>query len=375
MIRIICFAVLCCALSASPVFAQEWVRFRGPNGAGQSDATTIPAAWTADEVLWKVELPGKGNSSPVLWGDRIFLTSADVADGTRHVLCLSARDGRILWQRDYPAATYPVHQQNTFASSTPVADAKRVYCAWATPEELTLLAFDHEGNELWRLPLGAFTSQHGFAASPIVYKDLVILPNDQVGDSFLVAVDGASGTIRWKIPRPVLVEQNASYSAPCIRQRAGHPDELIVVGRSQGIASLDPTSGSTHWDVKSLERRPVGSPIDSGGLRRRRGQQRRGGHPTAGRRRRRAKGSLSHRSHLGAVRAHDGRAREAGVFVERSWHRQLHRRRRGQDSLAPAYRRQLFQLAGACGRSHLRRVGRWRSRVPVGEPGVSRIGP
>jgi outer membrane protein assembly factor BamB len=261
MIRIICFAVLCCALSASPVFAQEWVRFRGPNGAGQSDATTIPAAWTADEVLWKVELPGKGNSSPVLWGDRIFLTSADVADGTRHVLCLSARDGRILWQRDYPAATYPVHQQNTFASSTPVADAKRVYCAWATPEELTLLAFDHEGNELWRLPLGAFTSQHGFAASPLVYKNLVILPNDQDGDSFLVAVDGASGTIRWKIPRPVLVEQNASYSAPCIRQRAGHPDELIVVGRSQGIASLDPTSGSTHWDVKSLERRPVGSPI------------------------------------------------------------------------------------------------------------------
>ncbi|MEX2114011.1 MAG: PQQ-binding-like beta-propeller repeat protein [Pirellulales bacterium] len=261
MFRIPFAAALAGLLTSSALLAQEWPRFRGPNGAGQSDATTIPVAWNADDLLWKVELPGVGNSSPVLWGDSIFLTSADATDGTRHVFCLSARDGRLLWQRDYPAARYLVHQQNTFASSTPAADAKRVYCAWATPEELALLAFDHHGNELWRLPLGSFTSQHGFAASPIVYRDLVILTNDQDSDSFLVAVDAASGAIRWKIPRQVLVEQNASYAAPCIRQRAGHPDELIVVGRSHGVASLDPTTGSTRWELAALERRPVGSPV------------------------------------------------------------------------------------------------------------------
>ncbi len=261
MIRFSLAVALSWLLAWSALPAQEWPRFRGPNGAGQSDATTIPVAWDDDELLWKVELPGKGNSSPVLWGDRIFLTSADVTDGTRHVLCLSARDGRLLWKRDYPASRYHVHQQNTFASSTPAADAKRVYCAWATPEELALLAFDHQGNELWRLPLGSFTSQHGFAASPVVYRDLVILTNDQDGESFLVAVDAASGAIRWKVPRQVLVEQNASYAAPCIRQRPGQPDELIVVGRSHGVASLDPTNGSTHWELAALERRPVGSPI------------------------------------------------------------------------------------------------------------------
>jgi outer membrane protein assembly factor BamB len=254
-------AALSILLVSSASLAQEWPRFRGPNGAGQSDATTIPVAWDADDLLWKVELPGKGNSSPVLWGDRIFLTSADVNDGTRHMLCLSARNGQLLWQRDYPASRYQVHQQNTFASSTPVADAKRVYCAWATPEELTLSALDHDGNQIWSLPLGPFISQHGFATSPIVYRDMVILTNDQDGDSFLVAADAASGAILWKAPRKVLVEQNAAYAAPCIRRRTDHPDELIVVGRSHGVASLDPANGATHWELAPLERRPVGSPI------------------------------------------------------------------------------------------------------------------
>lgn len=91
-----CLALI--ALASAPFArSQEWARFRGPNGAGQSEATTIPVAWGPQDYLWKVELPGQGNSSPVLWGQRVFLTSANPGDGTRHVLCLSARDGRMLW--------------------------------------------------------------------------------------------------------------------------------------------------------------------------------------------------------------------------------------------------------------------------------------
>jgi outer membrane protein assembly factor BamB len=246
--------------------AQEWTRFRGPNGAGQSEATTIPKSWGADGFLWKVELPGKGNASPVLWGDRIFLTSANPDDGTRYLLCLSARDGRQLWKRELPAAVYPIHLQNSLASSTPVVDERRVYCAWATPEKFILMALDHEGHDAWQIDLGPFTSQHGFGASPILYRDLVIVSNDQDSDSFLAAVDTGSGSIRWKVPRRVLGEQNTSYPTPCIWEHEDSADELIVCGRTHGVSSLNPMTGTVNWEAQVLERRPVGSPILVDGL-------------------------------------------------------------------------------------------------------------
>jgi outer membrane protein assembly factor BamB len=141
-----------------------------------------------------------------------------------------------------------------------------VYCAWATPDEITLVALDHEGSELWRIDLGPFTSQHGFGTSPIVYDDLVIVANDQDGESSLLAVDAARGTIRWKVPRKVLAEQNASYATPCILERPGMPGELLVCGRSHGMTSIDPRTGTTNWEAAVLERRPVGSPIIVGEL-------------------------------------------------------------------------------------------------------------
>jgi outer membrane protein assembly factor BamB len=263
---LIAASVFACLASCCALRAQEWPRFRGPNGAGQSEATTIPVSWGPEEYLWKVALPGKGNASPILWGQRIFLISANPDEGTQHLLCHSARDGRLLWQRDYPGKTHRLHQQNTFASSTPAADAKHVYFAWATPDEFTLLALDHDGAEAWRLALGPFASQHGFGTSPIVYRDMVIVTNDQDGDSFLIAVDAARASIRWKAAREVLVEQNASYSAPCILRRTGAPDALIVVGRSHGVVSIDPSNGTTNWEARVLPRRTVCSPIVVDGL-------------------------------------------------------------------------------------------------------------
>ncbi len=241
--------------------AQEWTRFRGPNGSGQSDLTTIPASWKSDDVLWRVALPGAGNGSPVLWGEKIFLLSAEPRDGTRYILCLAADDGRLLWKRQYAAATHAVHRQNSLASSTPAVDAEHVYCAWATPEEFTLVALDHEGNEAWRAQLGPFISQHGYGGSPIVYEDLVIVTDDQDGDSYLVAVDRRSGLTRWKVPRKVNPDQNASYATPCVFRPKGGPDELIVCGWAHGITSVEPQTGKTNWEAAVLERRPVGSPI------------------------------------------------------------------------------------------------------------------
>jgi outer membrane protein assembly factor BamB len=262
VLLLVCGAITCVDLAG----AQEWTRFRGPNGSGLSEATTIPAAWSEGEFLWKAALPGKGNSSPVLWGDKVFLTSANPQDGTRYVLCLSARDGKLLWKRDYPSRPHPIHQQNTLASSTPTVDARRVYCAWSTPEEFTLLALGHDGSPAWKADLGPFVSQHGFGTSPILYGDLVIITNDQDADSFLIAVDRASGRTRWKVPREHLPEQNTCYATPCIFEPPGRPAELILCSRVYGVTSVDPLSGEKRWEAKVLRSRAVSSPIVAGGL-------------------------------------------------------------------------------------------------------------
>ncbi|HEY2881284.1 MAG TPA: PQQ-binding-like beta-propeller repeat protein, partial [Pirellulales bacterium] len=154
---------------------EEWSRFRGPNGQGQSEATTIPTEWTEADYNWKIELPGIGHSSPVVWGDKVFVTSADPETAMQHVLCIDAATGHKLWQRDFPSATYHVHQQNNFASSTPALDDKRIYFAFASVDEFALLALTHNGEDVWRINLGTFKTEHGFGTSPIVVGDQVII--------------------------------------------------------------------------------------------------------------------------------------------------------------------------------------------------------
>src|SRR3954452_4602486 len=99
--------------------AQEWTRFRGPNGTGESETNTIPASWTDKDLNWKIELPGYGHSSPVLWGDKIFILSADPKAATRYVLCINAKDGKETWRRDYPGVTHKLHLNSSYASVTP----------------------------------------------------------------------------------------------------------------------------------------------------------------------------------------------------------------------------------------------------------------
>jgi outer membrane protein assembly factor BamB len=202
----------------------------------------------------------------VVWQDRIYLVSANPADGTRHVLCHAASDGHMIWKQDFTSKTHTIHQQNSLASSTPAVDKDHVYCAWATPEEFTLLALKHDGRQAWRLNLGSFESRHGFGTSPIVYDGLVIITGDSDTSAFVVAVDAASGEIRWKAPRNVHDEQNASYAAPCIYRQKDSPAQLIVCSWAHGISSFDPRSGKINWEAAVLERRPVGSPIIVGDL-------------------------------------------------------------------------------------------------------------
>lgn len=253
---------------ALPVSAQDWTRFRGPNGTGVSDADSVPAKWTEDDYNWKVTLPGIGHSSPVVWGDKLFLIGAFDDTATRMVLCVRASDGQIEWQREYASTPHTKHPLNSFASSTPCVDEERVYVTWTAPEEFTLLALDHEGNEVWRRNLGPFVSQHSGGASPVVYGDLLIMANDQgdeefQGKSSLVALDRRTGEPRWTVDRRTKV---VAYSTPCVYRPQGQAEQLIFTSQAHGITSLDPTNGHVNWEFEAFDKRSVSSPVIAGGL-------------------------------------------------------------------------------------------------------------
>ena len=255
--------------------AQEWTRFRGPNGTGRAegDIKNIPVQWTENDYLWKTPLPGIGHSSPVVWGDRIFLLSADPADATRYVLCLNAKNGAIEWRRGFSSKSHHLHARNSFASSTPSVDRDRLYVAWSTPEEVTFKAFDHQGNEVWSRDLGPWVSQHGFGTSPMLFDDLVILSNSQQaeqlepgqkpGKSSMMAFDRKTGQLRWDRP---LATSRACYGTPCIYRPKQGPPELICYNTADGVFSLDPKTGSRNWSIDVFRMRNVNSPIVVGDL-------------------------------------------------------------------------------------------------------------
>ena len=253
--------------------AQEWTRFHGPNGTGVSEATSIPAVWSKSDYNWKVKLPGIGHSSPVLWGNKIFLLSADPQDATRYVLCLDAADGRQLWKRAFKSSPHNLHPRSSYASSTPTVDADHVYVAWAAPKQMTLKAFTHEGDEVWSLDLGRWVGQWGFGTSPMLYQDLVILsaskqaqgiPQGQVpGKSSIMAFDRKTGKQRWRTPRK---STRVCYSVPCVYRPPRGAPELICCSTGNGIFSLDPKTGNENWAIDVFKMRTISSPIMAGGL-------------------------------------------------------------------------------------------------------------
>jgi len=241
----------------------------------------VPAKWTEKDYNWKVKLPGIGHSSPVVWGNRIFVTCGDRRTATRMILCLEAASGRTLWQRDYPSKTFRQNRDNSYASATPAAHADGVVVTWTTPQQVVLLALDLDGREVWRRNLGPFVGLHGSGASPIIVQDLVVLPNDQedpkalpsvygpkpsipAGKSFLIAVDRKTGRTRWRVERRTKL---AAYSTPCVSQSVDGRPELIFTSTAHDITAVDPATGKVNWETGKVFRdRCVGSPVVAPGL-------------------------------------------------------------------------------------------------------------
>ena len=261
-------AALACILTAGSAHASEnWPRFRGPNGAGGADFA-IPPAWEKSSFRWEVALDENGHGSPAVWGDLVFLNSAADKGKTRKVICIDARAGKVNWTRSYPSKTHKTHRFNSFASSTPALDAKKVYSVWGHSSELKVCAHSHAGKLVWEKDLGGVNGGHGFAVSPIVFEDLLIVPNDQEkGGGAHYALDCSTGEIRWKVPR---ASKRLTYSTPCIFTSPKGKPELIFTNWWLGFTSLEPNTGRKLWELSVFGRphseRAISSPIVAGEL-------------------------------------------------------------------------------------------------------------
>jgi len=259
-------------LLASVSYGQEWTRFRGPNGQGISHADTIPIKWTEKDYNWKVTLPGAGHSSPVLWADKVFITSGDQKAGRGILLALQVSDGRVLWQREYVLSAYKMNRQNSYATATPAVDADHIYALWPTQKETILVALDHKGNEVWKRTFEGVHCQHGAGSSPIVFEDIVVFTHEHEdkysegnAHSAWIAVDRKTGQTRWTLERQT--SSKTSYSTPCVYSPAAGPTQLIFTSFAHGMTAVDPHTGQVNWEVKSaFTSRVVSSPVVAGEL-------------------------------------------------------------------------------------------------------------
>jgi outer membrane protein assembly factor BamB len=257
---------------AAEAGAQEWTRFRGPNGTGISTAKGVPVKWSEQDFAWRVPIAGRSDGQPVFWGDKVFLSSSQDEGRERLMICLSKADGKELWVKKFPLAPRGKKEGNnpTFAASTPAVDKDRVVALFADPQQFLVKAWDHSGKELWTVNLGPYVAPHGMGTSPIFYEDKVIVPNDQDGPSFVVALDAKSGKTVWKTPRrpgpPAGAGGSTAYGTPCVLQREGASAELLFMARSHGLYSLDAKTGAPRWEAAVFNLRCVASPVVVGDL-------------------------------------------------------------------------------------------------------------
>jgi outer membrane protein assembly factor BamB len=250
--------------------AEAWNRFRGPNGSGVGQAAGLPNTWTDADYRWTAELPGRGISSPVVWGERLFVTAADETKLERSLLCYSAPDGKLLWSQSVPFTKEKKHQLNSFATNTPAVDEARVYTVWQSREAAELLAYDHDGRLLWTHPLPPYKSGHGGGISPVVVDGIVALNYNQEGESALIGVEAATGLERWKVKRQ---SAKANYSTPCVFTDAANRPTLVFTAWRHGMTGVDPATGKVVWEKPDLfqpddgeAKRSIGSPFTDGKL-------------------------------------------------------------------------------------------------------------
>ncbi len=245
---------------ALPTIAADWPQFRGPTGDGVTTETNLPLTWSEKEnLVWRTELPGPGSSSPIVVGERVFLTSysgygvdasapGEMSNLKRHALCLNRRDGKILWQHevktDLPDKPYQGQYitMHGYASSTPVSDGASVFFFLGNAG---VHAFGVDGKKLWNVSVGDRAHDWGVGSSPILYGDLLIV-NAALESNTLLALDKRNGKNVWSA-----TGFPASWNTPTIVKVGGH-DELVV-NASGKLRAFDPKTGVELWSCTSIK--------------------------------------------------------------------------------------------------------------------------
>jgi outer membrane protein assembly factor BamB len=258
-------AALALLLLAGLAFAENWPAWRGPRGDGTSAEKGLPTKWSPTEnVRWKVKLPGPGNSTPVVWGERVFLTqSLDRAGTRRAVLCLHRKDGHELWRKEIAfKGKEPTHDTNPYCSASPVTDGEVVV---ASHGSAGVVCYDLDGKQLWHRDLGPFVHIWGTGSSPVLHGGLVILPCGPGKRTFLLAVDRKTGNDVWKKDEPggqsglKGTKWTGSWSTPTLL-RVGGKDQLLMSWPG-ALKAYDPKTGDLLWTCKGLTDLVYTSPL------------------------------------------------------------------------------------------------------------------
>ena len=270
--RIICMALAVFSLTA-PASA-DWGHWRGEGGNGVSTSAKPPVTWSAtDNVKWKAAVPGRGSGSPVVWGDRVFVVSAvddkgdagDWSSGNSELrfvlLCFDRATGELLWERTATRATphEGTHRTNSFASASPTTDGEHV---WAHFGSRGLYCYTVEGEKVWSHDFGQMRTRNTFGegSSPTLVGNLIIVPWDHEGPSFLYAMDKLTGEVRWKTPR----DEPTNWSTPLIVEHDGNG--VVVMNGQTCARAYDLQTGEELWRCAGQTQRPAASAVAQDGL-------------------------------------------------------------------------------------------------------------
>ncbi len=241
---VIAVALLACLLPSDAQAEQNWSHWRGPTFNGIAAEGQQPTVrWTSTHnILWKTKVAGRGHSSPVIVGNQIFLTSADEADQVQAVLAFDRATGKNRWATMINRGGLPkkIHSKNTHATPSVTSDGKRLFAIFCNHDQVQLAALDLQGKLLWKIVAGGYLPKkytYGFAPSPVLYKNSVIVASDYDGKSFLAAFDKETGKELWRRPR----QNQVSWASPIVGHVAGK-DQLLVSGCNQVVA-YDPNNG------------------------------------------------------------------------------------------------------------------------------------
>lgn len=269
-------------LYGANLFGGNWPAWRGPHGTGVCDEPDLPTTWgTNQNVKWRSPLPERGNSTPIVWGNRIFLTQAIERKGTpnsskphrRGLMCFDRDTGKVVWESGIDVSEKePTHETNPYAAASPVTDGERVIVSYGSPG---LYAYDFAGKELWHRDLGPQNHIWGNGASPVIYRDLCILNFGPGERTFLVAVDKKTGKTIWQADEPggdsgekKPAQEKAvwigSWTTPVIAHVEDH-DELLMSFPSR-VVSFDPMSGKESWSCRGLNPLVYTSPLYADGV-------------------------------------------------------------------------------------------------------------